>query len=205
MKLIIATTNFHKLREYKSLLLGQLPTLDIYSLRDFPDYVQPEETGKTFEENAVIKAEHAAKHLDALVLSDDSGLVVPALQGEPGVYSARYAGEGATDRENRLKLLEKMKPLQENQRAAYFECVIVLASPDKIVKKTHGFLEGTIAHEERGRNGFGYDPLFVKYDYHKTLAELEETVKNRISHRRKAFDKLVLSLESLLNKTVANS
>ncbi len=178
-------------------MLKDFSDLDLYSLRDFPDYVQPEETGTTFEENAILKASHAAKYLNALVLSDDSGLVVPALGGEPGVYSARYSGLGASDYENRHKLLLKMKILPENQRAAYFECVIALASPEKLLKVTHGFLEGTICHEEKGSNGFGYDSIFVKYDYSKTLAELEQEVKNRISHRRKALDKMILTIESI--------
>ncbi len=200
MKLIIASTNFHKFREYKSMLKSFLD-FDLYSLRDFPDYVQPEESGKSFEENAILKALHAAKCLNALVLSDDSGLVVPALGGEPGVCSARYAGADASDYENRHKLLHKMDSLQENQRAAYFECVIALASPDKIIKVTHGFLEGTIAYDEKGSNGFGYDSIFIKYDYNKTLAELEQEVKNRISHRRKALDKMLLTLESICQHT----
>lgn len=200
MKLILATTNFGKIREYKS-MLKNLDSLDLYSLKDYPDYVQPEETGKTFAENAQLKAQHAADSLNCLVLSDDSGLVVPALGGEPGVLSARYAGEDASDHENRQKLLSKIQALQENQKAAYFECVIILAEPGKIIKKVHGFLEGTLSSEERGRNGFGYDPLFIKYDYNKTVAELEEEVKNRISHRRKALDKLIPTLEGLISKT----
>ncbi|MBI5274534.1 MAG: XTP/dITP diphosphatase [Chlamydiales bacterium] len=204
MKLIIATTNFHKFREYKA-MLKNLSGIDLYSLRDFPNYIPPEETGLSFEENAIIKASHAANALNELVLADDSGLVVPSIGGEPGIYSARYAGGDATDAENRKKLLDKMQLLQENQRAAYFECVIVLAASHKIIKTTHGFLEGTIAHEERGRNGFGYDPIFMKYDYNKTIAELEEDVKNRISHRRKALDKLIATLESLVHKTQLNS
>lgn len=199
MKLIIASTNFHKFREYKS-MLKEFKELDLYSLRDFPDYVQPEETGATFEENAILKGVHAAKCLNALVLSDDSGLVVPSLGGDPGVYSARYAGPAASDFENRHKLLQKMVALPETARAAYFECVIALASPEKLVKVTHGFLEGTIAHEERGSSGFGYDPIFIKYDYNKTIAELEQELKNRISHRRKALDKMLLTLESLFHR-----
>ena len=199
MKLVIATTNFHKFREYKS-MLKDLIQLDLYSLRDSPDYVQPEETGKTFEENAVLKASHAAHTLNVYALADDSGLVVPSLQGEPGVYSARYAGASASDYENRQKLLLKMSTLQENQRAAYFECVLALASPSHIVKVTHGFLEGMIIHAERGTNGFGYDSIFMKYDYSKTLAELEEAIKNRISHRRKALDKMLMNLESLSSR-----
>lgn len=191
MELVIATSNLHKLREFKAMLKG-VPGLEIYSLRDFPDYEAPPEEGATFEENAKKKAEHAAKALGKRVLADDSGLVVPALEGRPGVRSARFAGEGASDKDNRNKLLEEMLELPDHKRASFFECVLVLATPDGIEKCVNGRCEGSIALEEKGRNGFGYDPIFIKYDYGKTLAELDETTKNRISHRRKAVDKLGL-------------
>jgi XTP/dITP diphosphohydrolase len=197
MKLVIASRNVHKIREFRAMLKG-LRHLDIYSLIDFPEYQPPPEAGKTFEENALQKAAHAASVLGLWALADDSGLVIPALGGAPGIFSARYAGEGATDKENRKKLLHEMRNLKEQERAGYFECCIALASPVAEFKKSAcAFCEGTIIEEEKGRSGFGYDSLFQKYEYSKTFAELEEEVKNRISHRRKAMDKILLILESI--------
>ncbi len=196
MQLVIASSNVHKIRECRA-ILRQLPSLDILSLLDFPSYQPPAETGKTFEENARLKAIHASQTLGEWVIADDSGLVVPALQGRPGVYSARYAGENATDKDNRRKLLEEMKHLMDSDRVAFFECCIVLASPQTVVKTATGQCEGTITTEERGNRGFGYDPLFLKYEYSKTFAEIDEETKNRISHRRKALDKILLALESI--------
>ena len=197
MDLIIATQNGHKIREIRA-FLKPLTQFDVYSLADFPDYVPPAETGETFEENARIKAEDAAQKLQKLTIADDSGLVVPALGGSPGVYSARYGGEGASDKDNRKKLLEEMSELDEERRDAYFECCIVLASPEGVKKVARGVCEGTIIEEERGGNGFGYDPLFIKHDYNQTFAELGEGVKNQVSHRAKALEKLLITLETLL-------
>lgn len=195
MELIIASANMHKVRELRSLLkpFGW----DVLSLRDFPGYVAPKETGETFQENAEIKARTAAEVLNKWTLADDSGLVVPSLQGAPGVFSARYAGDKASDLENRLKLLHAMKGFQDADRFAYFECCICIASPEGATKSFKGLCEGTILEEAKGRNGFGYDALFRKHDYNKTFAELDEEVKNKISHRRKAFDKALLFLESI--------
>ncbi len=196
-ELVIASTNMHKIREFRAMLKPN-PRFDILSLCDFPQYVPPEETGTTFEENAALKAEHAAKTLGRWVIADDSGLVVPALSGAPGVYSARYAGKDATDADNRKKLLEQMQHLLDDDRSAYYECCIVLASPAGVKKCTRGTCEGTLLSQERGGSGFGYDPLFIKHGYSKTFAEMEESTKNRISHRRKALDKILLSIEALL-------
>ncbi len=199
VELVIASTNVHKVREFRT-MLKPLLRLDLLSLCDFPNYVPPEETGKTFEENASLKAEHAAKTLGRWVIADDSGLIVPTLNGAPGVFSARYAGKDATDFENRKKLLDEMQHLMEDDRQAFFECVIVLASPEGIKKCVKGTCEGTLLNKDRGGSGFGYDPLFIKHGYSKTFAELGDSVKNRISHRRKALDKILPSLESLLEK-----
>ena len=200
IELVIATTNVHKLREFKA-MLKQNRHFDLRSLRDFPDYVQPPETGATFEENAALKATHAAAALNRWVIADDSGLVVPSLGGSPGVYSARFAGNDATDADNRKLLLEKMQHLLEEDRHAYYECCIVLASPTGVKKVTKGVCEGTLLVAEKGGGGFGYDPLFKRHDSNKTFAEMEEETKNRISHRRKALDKLLPALESILPKT----
>lgn len=198
IELLIASTNFNKVREYRS-ILKSFANLDLLSLNDFPDYSPLEETGKTFEENAILKAEHAAKALNRWVLADDSGLVVPALNGEPGILSARYAGNDATDLENRKKLLDAMQHLMDDDRQAFFECSIALASPSGLKKCVKGTCEGILLSQDRGGGGFGYDSLFIKHGYNKTFGELEESIKNRVSHRRKALDKIVLSLESILN------
>ncbi|NGX31469.1 MAG: Non-canonical purine NTP pyrophosphatase [Chlamydiae bacterium] len=200
MELVIATKNLHKLREYR-LLLKKIKGLDILSLKDFPDYVPVEETGKTFEENAELKAKDAAKKLGKFVLADDSGLVVPALDGEPGIFSARYAGKDATDLENRKELIKKIEKLPQAQRNSYYECVICIADPEGAIKKNvKGFCEGEVITQERGNNGFGYDSIFVKYDYSKTFGELDEMMKNEISHRRKALDKAISYLEEIAKR-----
>jgi len=197
MELVIASKNMHKVRELKQLLKQSYKDFDLLSLADFPDYAPPLETETTFEGNAKHKALHAAKTLQKLVLADDSGLIVPALGDKPGVFSARYAGPHATDLENRLKLLADMSDLQDIDRSAYFECALALASAEGIIATVKGTCEGTILSEERGRGGFGYDALFQKYEYSKTFAELDEEIKNRVSHRRKAFDRLCLFLDAL--------
>ncbi|MBT3393715.1 MAG: XTP/dITP diphosphatase [Waddliaceae bacterium] len=199
MRCIIASNNLHKIREYRE-MFKSVPDIELLSLRDFPEYVAPEETGKTFEENANIKAEHAAKNLGEFVIADDSGLVVPALDGAPGVYSARYAGEGATDADNRNKLLEEMEGYADLQRAAFFECCISMIGPGGKKHIVTARCEGVVLEEGRGGSGFGYDPLFLKNDYDKTFAELDESTKNRVSHRFKAFDKITPFIESLIHK-----
>ncbi|MDE3055208.1 MAG: XTP/dITP diphosphatase [Verrucomicrobiota bacterium] len=197
MIILIATRNIHKVREFRS-MLKPISELDVRSLADFPSYTPLEETGTTFAENAIVKAVHAAQALNLWTLADDSGLVVPALRGAPGIYSARYAGEGASDSDNRRKLLEEMSRLEDEARNGFFECSIALASPQGLEKVTTGVAEGVILAKERGGGGFGYDPLFVKHGYNKTFAELDEMTKNRISHRRKALDKMLPFLESLV-------
>lgn len=197
MEIVLASSNLHKIREFKD-MLKSLSHIDLLSLHQFPDYKAPEETGLTFKENAILKAEHAAKYLNKWAIADDSGLVVPALRGEPGVYSRRYAGENASDADNRKKLLLSMHKLDNlEQRSAYYECCLALAGPQGLKKCVTGTCEGYISKEEKGRNGFGYDPLFIKYDYEKTFAEIDEAIKNRISHRRKAFERMLTALEMI--------
>ena len=196
MEIVLASTNLHKLREFRS-MMKHLTTLDLLSLHNFPQYQPLPEEADTFKDNAIQKAEHAAKTLNKWVLADDSGLVVPAINGEPGIRSRRYAGEDATDAENRYKLLAAMGHLEELQRSAYYECCLVLASPEGVKKIAIGICEGRILQEEKGRNGFGYDSLFVKNEYEKSFAEMDEYTKNRISHRHKAFEKLAPTLETL--------
>lgn len=198
VELVIASTNIHKIREFRS-MIKHCSNVDLLSLCDFPDYVPPEETGKTFEENAVQKAISAAKALNRWVIADDSGLVVPALGGSPGIFSSRYAGNDASDYDNRKKLLVEMNHLMDDDRHAFFECSIAVASPEGLKKTTNGICEGTLLTQERGGGGFGYDSLFVKHGYNKSFAELTDSIKNRISHRRKALDKILLVLEALLS------
>ena len=197
MRLIIASKNVHKIREFRS-MLKLFPKLDLLSLIDFPFYTPQEEIGTSFIENSTTKAMRAATQLNAWVIADDSGLVVPALNGEPGVFSHRYAGDNATDKKKKKKLLNSMQHLQDPLRHAYFECVISLASPEGLKKTTIGKVEGVILEKEKGSLGFGYDSIFMKHEYGKTFAQLEETTKNKISHRRKALDKLFPILESLI-------
>ena len=198
MDLVIASSNLHKVREIRDILKTcKNLKVDLLSLCNFTDYQALEETGSSFKENAENKALHAAKTLGKWVIADDSGLIVPALNGEPGVFSARYAGKNATDAKNRQKLIKKLQTLEEADRNAYFECCICLATPEGIKKTFSGKCEGTLLTEEKGNNGFGYDPIFIKYDYDKTFAELGSNTKNKISHRSKAIEKLALYLESL--------
>ncbi len=196
MKLGIASSNANKIREFKN-LLSQFKDLELVSMRDFPDYIPPEENGSTFEENAKIKALDFAGYTQLICLADDSGLVVPALNGNPGVHSAHYAGINASDAENRQKLIHELSKISEKDRFAHFECCLVLAEPGHVKKITHGYCEGYLITEERGRNGFGYDPLFIRHDYSKTFAELDAQIKNKISHRRKAFDKILPHIENI--------
>ena len=197
IQLIIASNNIHKIQDLRS-MLQPYKYFDILSLRDFPHYTPQEEKTNSFEENAISKATHAAVALNSWTLADDSGLIVPVLNGEPGILTSRYAGNDATDADNRKKLLEKMKNFYDQDRYAYFFCCLALASPEGIKKTVTATCEGFLATEERGGGGFGYDPLFLKHDYNKTFAELETSIKNRISHRRKALDKMLLTLESLV-------
>lgn len=176
---VVCTGNAHKLRELAELLPE-------FRLEPLPDGTTlPPEIGKTFLDNARIKAHAgAAMYPDRWVLADDSGLIVDALDGEPGVHSARFAGEGATDQDNVRKLLRQLEPFTDvDLRTARFACVLVMVSPDGEETHTTGFVEGTIAHEPAGDGGFGYDPVFVPEGHERTFAELGSEVKARLSHR----------------------
>ncbi|MGB8648315.1 MAG: XTP/dITP diphosphatase [Anaerolineae bacterium] len=184
MKLLIATHNRGKLREYVELLKGlpyELLTLDDAGIRE-----DVEETGTTFLENARLKAEAYARQSGVLTLADDSGLEVDALGGEPGVYSKRYAGEGKADAERNAYLLAKLQDVPVGRRAARFRCVIAIVDPQGRAWSSEGQCEGEIAFEPRGAHGFGYDPIFMVQGDGRHLAELEPEAKNRISHRAQA-------------------
>ena len=195
-EIVIASKNIHKIRELKELLYS-FCDFDVLTLFDFPNYIAEEETGKSFKENAEKKALNAAKALNKWTLGEDSGLVVPALNNEPGIFSARYAGNNATDADNRKKLLAAMEDLDNEKRYAFFESCLALAAPEGLKKSVCANCEGKIIKKEKGGGGFGYDPIFIKNDYNKTFAELTPALKNQVSHRRKAFDKLLITLESL--------
>jgi XTP/dITP diphosphohydrolase len=182
--LLIATTNQGKLREYAAIFAG-LP-LELRTLRDLGIDDDVEETGATFAENAQLKAEYYAKRSGLVALADDSGLEVHALDGEPGVRSARYAGPGASDADRIALLLKNLERVPFHARLARFVCVIALARPGGPVELVEGTLPGVIEMAPRGSNGFGYDPLFYLLDENATLAELPPERKNQISHRAQA-------------------
>jgi len=199
--IVLATRNSGKIKEFQQ-LLKNFP-VEIKSLSDFGPIPEVEEDGKTFDDNAYKKALFTAKVLGLPAISDDSGLVVEALNGAPGVKSARYAGENATDQENIEKLLGEMEG--KDDRRAAFECVISIAAPSGPALTYEGRCEGEIAQKPRGTSGFGYDPVFFYPEYNKTFAELSSDEKNRVSHRGKAlgavveeFDKVLAWLEARL-------
>jgi XTP/dITP diphosphohydrolase len=169
-------------------MMKDLP-YNVISLIGFPE-IRIKENGLSFVQNSVIKAKTTALGTGFLALGDDSGLEVAALDGEPGIYTARYAGSGATDEQNIKKLLYRLRDVPAGFRQARFVCSLCLAFPDGSVVVEQGYLEGEIAFELRGAHGFGYDPIFYLPSYGKTLAEISEEQKNRISHRAAAFEKI---------------
>jgi len=188
IELLIGTKNQGKVSEISEKLRGL--QIKLKSLQDFPDLEEPLETGKSFEENAILKARSYALQTGLLTLADDSGLEVEALEGEPGVFSARYAGEKATDQDNISKLLDKLQNIEN--RKARFVCVMVLCDgKGEIQHLAKGICNGIIATEPRGKNGFGYDPIFIPDGFESTFGELSSNVKQKISHRAKALKKIV--------------
>ncbi len=183
-KIVIATMNDHKVREIKSLIGDRYNVLtqDYFSIPSAP------ETGTTFEENALIKANQVAEKTDLLTLADDSGLEVDLLNGEPGIYSSRYAGPNATDDENNQKLIKELEIYKGEKMTARFHSVIAIVEPSQNKQRIfHGTWEGRIKLDQKGKNGFGYDPLFYIDDLGATAAELTELQKNRLSHRASAM------------------
>ena len=200
MQILVATTNPGKLKEISEMLDF---TVDWKSLADFPDIQEVQEDGKTFAENARKKALGYAKQTGLWTLADDSGLVVDALDGAPGVTSARFSGEKEKNRtlldhKNMAKLLTLLENIPDKKRTARFVCSLCLASPQNVLIETAGTLEGIIITEEMGTNGFGYDPVFFVPHLNKTVAQLQSAEKNKISHRGRAIKKLEPLLEKLL-------
>ncbi|MFO7896425.1 MAG: RdgB/HAM1 family non-canonical purine NTP pyrophosphatase [Candidatus Cloacimonadales bacterium] len=196
MKLMIASKNKHKLAEIKELLRDQ--KVEILSALDFPEIPDVVEDKETILGNAIKKAEEIANFTGCLTMADDTGLFVQALQGAPGVYSARYAGEEANSANNRQKLLQALQKVTE--RSAYFETVIALAQPDNLIGTCNGRVEGEITQQEIGDSGFGYDCIFRAVETGKTFGEMASADKNQISHRARALHNFIPILRSYLEK-----
>ena len=197
MKIVVATTNKNKLRELKELLIGF--DVQILSLMDFPDCPPVVEDGESFVENALKKAQTICAHTGLLTIADDSGLEVDCLEGRPGIFSARYAGEGADDRKNYEKLLREIKGVTPENRGARFRCVLAIAAPSGRQRIVEGEYRGRIITKPRGENGFGYDPVFLDTISGLTFAEMTHDQKNQISHRARALQELVKILPEFLN------
>ena len=198
VRLLLATRNAHKTREFAEILGKDFEVRDLSSIRDAPEI---KETGGSFEENAILKALSVSPLRSAsggLVVADDSGLEVDALNGAPGIYSARYAGEKASDEANVDKVLRALsrQNVQASKRTARFRCVIALVREGKLLGTFEGTVDGVIVDLARGRNGFGYDPIFMPNGFDRTFAELPLKIKNRISHRAKAIASLSEALRS---------
>lgn len=183
--IVVATANPGKVKEFQA-IFGE-KGYEVKTLLDYPEIPEVQETGTTFSENAALKAETISKALNCLVVADDSGLMVDALAGQPGVYSARYAGEMKSDAANNAKLLHELTNIPADKRGAKFHCTLALAAPDKETLFATGEVEGTILNIPRGDNGFGYDPLFYVNELNQSMAELDSDEKNKISHRRMAL------------------
>lgn len=188
-QIIIATKNNGKATEFKQFFskygIEAMSLLDLQG--DIPDV---EETGTTFEENAALKAEQMAALFHKPILADDSGLIIDALDGRPGIYSARYAGEAKSDQANIDKVLEELKPFIDPNRTARFICMLAIAVPGKKTTFRKGYCEGKIVSKQAGENGFGYDPIFMPEGYQETMAQLSAETKNDISHRKHAIIQL---------------
>jgi XTP/dITP diphosphohydrolase len=201
VKLFVATSNPGKLKEYRILAEARAPSpvrVDLALVPEFASLPAFEENAPTFAENAAGKALHYSRMRDGLIFADDSGLVVPALGGAPGVLSARYAGVKATNSQRVEKLLKEMRDLTGGKRAAHFVCAIALARQGRALAVVTDRADGEILRETRGAGGFGYDPVFYFNPLEKTFAELSEEEKNRHSHRGRAFSKLLVALSSML-------
>jgi len=202
-RLLLATTNLKKLKELQD-LLSDLP-VQCLSLRDFPAVETVEETGKTFEENAGIKALGYAGQTGELTLGEDSGLCCDALDGAPGVYSARFSGEFHSDDANNKKLIAAMADVPENKRMAHYESVIALAEPGKLIGSDHGQVHGRIVCDPQGCEGFGYDPLFFYPPFGKTFGEVPAAMKHPVSHRGQALRKMRQRLNAYLREKCGKS
>lgn len=194
MNIVIASNNRHKIAEIKQIIGGCFE--NIYSLKELDVHAEVEETGATFYDNALLKAKEICRLTGMTALADDSGLEVEALEGAPGVFSARFAGEPSDDKRNNALLLEKLKKATD-RRAAFVSCIVIYFPSGDIIA-AEGRTEGEIIFEERGEGGFGYDPLFYSYDLKKTFGEATSEEKNRVSHRSRALSSVRQKLESYI-------
>lgn len=198
MRIIFATGNKDKMKEIRAILadLG----MEILSMKEAGLTADITEDGVTFEENAEIKARAIAGLCRDIVLADDSGLEIDALGGEPGIYSARYLGENTSYRVKNKNLIDRLEGIPDEKRTARFVCAIAAIFPDGSSEVVRGVIEGRIGYEERGNNGFGYDPIFIAPEYGCTTAELSEEQKNRISHRGKALEMMKIIIKDRIEK-----
>lgn len=196
-KIIFATGNEGKMREIRA-ILGDMD-VEICSMKEAGIQTDIIEDGRTFEENAIIKAKMIAAQTDAIVLADDSGLEIDYLNKEPGIYSARYLGEDTPYSIKNKSLIDRLTGVPDEKRTARFVCAIAAAFPDGQVVTTQGVIEGRIGYEEKGSNGFGYDPIFYVPEYGCSTAQLSETQKNQISHRGKALEAMKLELKKRMS------
>ena len=197
-KIVLATANTHKVIEFQRILNELLPDLELVAANQFPGVPEIEETGSTFAENALIKARAINEFTNLPALADDSGLVVEALNGAPGIFSARYAGINADDKANVMKLLNEIKGLDQSLLSAKFECSIALVDKSQDLELlVDGQMPGQVIKEVRGENGFGYDPIFVPQGLTKTSSELSDADKDKISHRGIALRKMSMILKQL--------
>jgi XTP/dITP diphosphohydrolase len=197
-KIVLATANTHKVIEFQRILNELLPDLELVAASQFPGVPEIEETGSTFAENALIKARAINEFTNLPALADDSGLVVEALNGAPGIFSARYAGINADDKANVMKLLNEIKGLDQSLLSAKFECAIALVDKSQDLELVvDGQMPGQVIKEVRGENGFGYDPIFVPQGLTKTSSELSDSEKDKISHRGIALRKISVILKQL--------
>ena len=197
-KIVLATANTHKVIEFQRILNELLPDLELVAANQFPGVPEIEETGSTFAENALIKARAINEFTNLPALADDSGLVVEALNGAPGIFSARYAGINADDKANVMKLLNEIKGLDQSLLSAKFECSIALVDKSQDLELVvDGQMPGQVIKEVRGENGFGYDPIFVPQGLTKTSSELSDSEKDKISHRGIALRKISVILKQL--------
>ena len=197
LQILAATSNMHKVEEFRTAFIPIQDKIQIITMKDIPPFVMPEETGTTFEENAMIKAKAASAFADLAVFADDSGLEVEALGGAPGIYSSRYAGENATDADRIAKLLRELEG--KTNRRARFVCAAALAYRGAEVKTFRGVVNGEILLQPAGSNGFGYDPVFKPDGYDRSFGELGAEVKDRISHRAHALEQLVAFIKAELD------
>jgi XTP/dITP diphosphohydrolase len=197
-RLLLATRNAGKLAELQRLLASAVPGVEVIGLRDVPDYPEAPETGATFEENALLKAREAVRYTGLPAVADDSGVTVDALNGMPGIFSARWSGRHGDDEANTALLLGQLADVPDERRGAAFVCAAALVTPDGTEHVLRAEWRGTVLREKRGSNGFGYDPVFVPAGLELSSAELEPAEKDAISHRGQAFAALLPVIADVL-------